>query len=199
MKNILIVPKVEQKHSEIYLSIDKNWLNFLKKIYKNFNLQIALSSNQKPDLIIFAGGNDLINFNSEKKNLYRHYLNTKFFNYGIRNKIKIIGICAGAQFLAAKYSSKIVKIKKHVGHHQIFFNKKLIKKKYPKASNVNSFHNYGIKNLGVNLQQLAVAKDKTTEFFTHKKLKLVGIMWHPERFKTFRKLDKKIFEDDLWN
>lgn len=199
MKNILIVPRIEKKYSEIYLSMDKNWLNFLKKIYKNFNLQIAPYLNQKPDLIIFAGGNDLISINSEKKNLYRHNLNTKFLNYGIRNKIKIIGICAGAQFLAAKYSSKIEKVKKHVGDHQIFFDKKLIKKKYPIMKKVNSFHNYGIKNLGINLQPLAVAKDKTIEFFTHKKLKLVGIMWHPERSKTFRKIDEKIFKDDLWN
>ena len=199
MKNILIVPKVEKRHSEIYLSIDKNWLNFLKKVYKKIYIEIAPNNNKRPDLIILSGGNDLVNLNSNNENIYRHSLNTKFLNYGIRNKIKIVGICSGAQFIAAKYSSKIVKVKKHVGSHQVFFNKQLVKKKYPVLNKVNSFHDYGIKNLGNDLRQLAIAKDKTTELFAHKKFKLLGIMWHPERFKTFRKLDAKIFKDELWN
>ena len=46
MKNILIVPRVTKKYNEYYLSVDKNWLFFLKKIYKKFNLEIAPSLNR---------------------------------------------------------------------------------------------------------------------------------------------------------
>ena len=46
---------------------------------------------------------------------------------------------------------------------------------------------------------LAKADDKSIEFFIHKKKKIIGIMWHPERFKKLKKLDEKIFKYNLWN
>jgi N5-(cytidine 5'-diphosphoramidyl)-L-glutamine hydrolase len=199
MKNILLVPTIINKYNENYLSVDKNWLIFLKKIYGKFDLQIAPFINKKPNLIIILGGNDLIKKNSNKADLYRNNLNKKFLNYAIKNNIKTIGICLGAQFIASTYYSKLVKVRNHVGIHKIFFDKKFIKKRFPKFDSVNSFHNYGISRLGKNLMALAKASDKSIEFFIHKKRKIIGIMWHPERFKKLKKLDKKIFKYNLWN
>ena len=199
MKNILIVPRVTKKYNEYYLSVDKNWLFFLKKIYKKFNLEIAPSLNRKPNLIILSGGNEIIKKKSKSTDIYRNELNKKFLKYAIKNKIKVIGICLGAQFIASKFSSKIIKNKGHVGNHKIFYDKKLIKKKFPIVDKVNSFHDYSIFKLGKSLIPLGKAEDKTVEIFIHKKLKLLGIMWHPERFKILRKLDQKIFTKNLWN
>ena len=199
MKNILIIPKVESKHDENYLCIDNNWFIFLNKVFKKYHLEIAPFISIKPDLIILSGGNNLIKKNSKKNDVYRNYLNSKFLNYGIKNNIKIIGICLGAQFIAKKFKSNIFKIKKHVGKHKIFYEKKLSKKKFPSNDIVNSFHDYGINNLGKNLVCLAIAQDKSVELFSHKKYKIIGVMWHPERFKKFKKIDTRLFKEDLWN
>ncbi len=199
MKNILIIPKVENKHDENYLCVDNNWLVFLNKVFKKYNLEIAPFISRKPDLIILSGGNELIRKNSNKSDRYRNYLNSKFLKYGIKNKIKVIGICLGAQFIAKKFSSNIERVNNHVGKHKIFYEKKLLKKNFPITDTVNSFHNFSIINLGKNLVCLASAKDKTIELFAHKKFKLIGVMWHPERFKKLRKLDLKIFLENLWN
>ena len=199
MKNILLVPRIINKYDENYLSVDKNWLTFLKKIYGKFDLQIAPHVNKKPDLIIILGGNNLIKKKSNQADLYRNNLNKKILNYAIKNNIKVIGICLGAQFIANIFCSKIIKVRNHIGIHKIYYDKKLIKKKFPKFGSVNSFHNYGISKLGKNLIALAKASDKSIEFFIHKKKKIIGIMWHPERFKKLKQLDAKIFKYNLWN
>ena len=41
MKNILIVPRIINKYTEQYLSIDNNLLIFLKKAYNVKNIEIA--------------------------------------------------------------------------------------------------------------------------------------------------------------
>ena len=60
-------------------------------------------------------------------------------------KIKILGICHGAQFIAKKFGLKLNKIKNHVGEHQIklIFKNKIFEKK------VNSFHEMGIKKIKI--------------------------------------------------
>ena len=62
--------------------------------------------------------------------------------------------------------------------------------KNEKSYFVNSFHNIGIKKLGKNLIINSEAKDKTVESYVHKKLKIKGIIWHPERHKSLKIIDK---------
>jgi gamma-glutamyl-gamma-aminobutyrate hydrolase PuuD len=40
----------------------------------------------------------------------------------------------------------------------------------------------------------AIAGDNSIEAFFHKKLKIGGVIWHPERFKKFRNRDIKIIK-----
>ena len=67
MKNILIVPRIINKYTEQYLSIDNNLLIFLKKAYNVKNIEIAPFFKKKPNLIILSGGNDLIKKNSNRE------------------------------------------------------------------------------------------------------------------------------------
>ena len=45
-----------------------------------------------------------------------------------------------------------------------------------------------------NLTILGMSNDNIVEYFVHKKNKIYGIMWHPERYKIPKKFDKKIFK-----
>ena len=71
--------------------------------------------------------------------------------------------------------------------HKIFFKKKIFSKK---IQNVNSFHNYGIplKKMSNKLEVIAVDRDKNVEIFKHKKKRIYGFMWHPERNKSYKEL-----------
>ena len=62
---------------------------------------------------------------------------------------------------------------------------------------VNSFHNYGIKALVKELSSIYYSKDKYIECFKHKELKILGLMWHPERHLPFKNNDKKIITKNI--
>ena len=47
--------------------------------------------------------------------------------------------------------------------------------------NVNSYHNYKIKNLSNNFINIAQSNDGSTEIAYSKKFKILGLMFHPER------------------
>ena len=57
-------------------------------------------------------------------------------------------------------------------------------------------YDYGIKNdyLAKNLQVLGTSSDNSIELFKHKSKKIMGMMWHPERFKKLREFELKIFK-----
>lgn len=188
---ILVVPTVR----EIYINqfeycVDSKLINFLKKIFPNSKIDIY--NNQIYDhynLVIFAGGNNSII--KKKRDLIRNKINNQVFNFSIRKKIKIIGICHGAHFLARKFKFKLENKKNHVGEHEVCF---YIKDKEIKI-NVNSYHQETIKmkkNRKANI--FGLAKDNTIEAFHIKDKKILGIMWHPERYKSLKKFDEKLLK-----
>ena len=48
------------------------------------------------------------------------------------------------------------------------------------------------KDIGKNLEIIGECDDQTVEFFKHKKHRIYGIMWHPERYKNYLQLKKII-------
>ena len=115
------------------------------------------------------------------------------FKKAIRENIPVIGICYGAQFLAHYFNSKLIKLSNHITKkHKIFFKNSKNEELF-----VNSYHNYGIKKLGNELSTICIANDESVECFKHKKLNIIGLMWHPERHLPFKLSDKKIIRKYL--
>jgi len=114
----------------------------------------------------------------------------------LNKKIPIFGICHGAQFLAKKFGCKFNKSKHHVQNHYI----EIIDNKSEKRKQlVNSYHNIIIIKKSKKVDIFAIAGDNSIEAFCHKKLKIGGIIWHPERFKKFRNTDIKIIKKLLFS
>jgi gamma-glutamyl-gamma-aminobutyrate hydrolase PuuD len=190
-----IIPSIKEYHKkQLEFSIDLKLISFLKETFANPKIKILLNKETKNiDLLCISGGNDILKFSKTKKNILRHKLDKHFYDICKKRKIPILGICHGAQFIASEENSIITK-KKHLGNHFIKFNKKKFnKKKYL----VNSFHNYVIKKLSKDLNIIAYAGDTTVESFVHKKYKILGIMWHPERRKTASLTDIEIIKNFL--
>ncbi len=97
-------------------------------------------------------------------------------------------------FIAKKYRSILVK-KKHIGKHEILFSNNQFFKNTKLPNTTNSYHNYIIKKLSTRFMNLAFAKDQSIEAFVNFDKKILGIMWHPERFNNFRKFDKQIIKN----
>ena len=113
---------------------------------------------------------------------------TEFFliEYAIKKNIPILGICRGMQIIAKFFGKNTKKINGHVRTKHII--KSLIKENiYP--TKVNSFHNLTISMCPSNFHITAQALDGSIEAMKHKKFKIEGWMWHPERENPFLKKD----------
>ena len=190
--NLAILPTVRQiRKDQFELSVDNRIFNFFDKVFKrNCTYKILNGSNKikNEKLIIILGGNTIIQYSKKKRDKYRSILDKKYFSIAQKKKIKIIGICHGAQFLAKLFGAKLKKSTKHVNTlHKVFINKKSIK--------VNSFHDYIIYRYNKNFIPIGICDDNSLEYFRIKNKKIFGIIWHPERFNKVRHIDTKIFRD----
>ena len=105
----------------------------------------------------------------------------------------MIGICHGMQLINIFFKGKLSKINGHMKKK----NKITLKKKFifnKKKITVECYHKYGIKQkfLGFNLKNLANDSSNNIEIFRHKKYKVYGFMFHPEREKNYNNLEKII-------
>ena len=192
--NILIVPKIYYRFKkQIEYSLEKKLITFLKRIFPNANIEVAITMNlsKKINLLILSGGNNIILFSKKKEDLLRNKIDNFFFKYAFNKKIPIFGICHGAQFLAKKFDCEFNKSKHHVQNHYV----EIIDNKSEKRKQlVNSYHNIIITKKSKKVDIFAIASDNSIEAFCHKKFKIGGVIWHPERFKKFRNKDIKIIK-----
>jgi|TARA_B100000780_G_C21102553_1_gene445002 gamma-glutamyl-gamma-aminobutyrate hydrolase PuuD len=187
MKSIVLSPKIIiDKHKKLNFLIDEdllNFFNFLKfKIYPiNINKKkLELKNLKNADGLILAGGGDLFKYKRNNLNKIRDRYETKLFNYFLNRNKPILTICRGSQLVADINGIKLHKIKGHVGTKHIL---KINKSKYIKNEKleVNSFHDYSIKDLPKNFSEIACTKDGSIEIIEHKTKKILCLMFHPER------------------
>jgi N5-(cytidine 5'-diphosphoramidyl)-L-glutamine hydrolase len=173
----------------------------VEQIFKDFN----------PAGVILTGGGDVdpelygeaINNNlSVSKD--RDETESMLLWNAIRNKIPVLGICRGMQFINVYFGGSLVQyisetdtMKKHVspGIHNIkIVHDELLRELSNKADiPVNSYHNTGVLTnmLGTNLQAFSVLEEiSLVEGLYHNQYPIAGIEWHPERTKPNEELDE---------
>ena len=120
----------------------------------------------KPDFIILSGGED-----TER----RHAAEREIIKYSLKRHLPIL-------VLNEYFGGSSTKLEGHVKtFHQVY-------SAYASDYNhftVNSFHNFGIEEdkLGKGLKPLWKDQSGHIEAYKGKDHKILGIMWHPERYK----------------
>ena len=199
MKKIGISQRLEiSKYGELGLQIDTRLLNFISKCgyipilipYYNLpnknslkKLSIWLKSLRLSGIVLSGGSNIgeyKLRDNSEKL----------LIKYSLRKGIPIFGICRGMQIIGSYFNVQLKPVKKHTNTlHTIYSNKKKFK--------VNSFHKYSLKNCPKNFSIEYKSLDGNIESIKSNDEKIYACMWHPERYKKFKKTDiinfKKLF------
>ena len=186
MKKILISPKIiKDKYGQFGQFLDLSWLNFF---HNKVNLFTWIPQNKNSinslnfDGVILTGGNDLYSIKKKKENLIRDKFELKLLKFAIKKSIPILAVCRGFQFVNNFFGGSLKKIENHVKkNHEIIFKKKLIFFKKKDLLNTNSYHNYKIKNLANNFENIAETNDNSIEIAYAKKEKILGLMFHPER------------------
>lgn len=141
----------------------------------------AIMKKIKINGIVLSGGGDLLAYGGQfpERDETEEYL----FSYGLMNNIPVLGVCRGMQFIQHHYGVPLEKVSGHVAcDHNIKFNGKDVI--------VNSYHRWASKKSVKELIITGIADDGVVEAIEHIALKVKGIMWHPERNKTFVELDK---------
>lgn len=204
MKKIAITQRLteNQDYYEIRDSLDVKWaklfkeLNFLPVIlptgynFEEYFLQLKIEG------IILSGGNDLscLSFNklSEKRDLFEK----KLIKFAIKQEIPVFGVCRGMQIIADYFGSSFDKVDNHTKtrHALKISDNSVYKNELLNLKTVNSFHNYAIKNISNELKISARNKEDIIEAIEHKKYKIFGQMWHPERETPFVNEELKLIE-----
>jgi len=164
----------------------KNLTDFLNKQNFLFEKQIPhlldLSSLKNYDSFILSGRRK----NDKKIN----EINSKIITYSIKNNIKLLGICYGAEILALTLGGTIRKVSlTQKGTEKI----KIIKNN-PISNNyleVFESHGFEISKLPNVLIPLAESKNCRYEIIQYKKKPIFGTQFHPEMSKDGHELIKK--------
>lgn len=159
------------------------------------------------DLLYLPGGPDLSPFTygqypgffTSNADVFKQFFFEARLQAYIDNKTPIFGVCLGFQMLCAKFGSQLAQ---DLGIHPESKSRgekahEVYNVKSHGKFDVNSHHHQGIylKNLGSELEPLAIFADTKKEFvdnysynlvesMRHKTLPIGGVQWHPEEYYT---------------
>ena len=205
MKKIGITQRLDsiKEYDEIRCSLDIKWEELLKVVnIVSVTLPINFNSKLINDLeisgIILTGGNDLSSQSDNKLSNLRDKNEYLCVEYAIKNSLPVFGVCRGMQFLAEYFGSTLNKIENHISsrHNIKVLQETKYSSKLVNIENVNSYHNFSIDKLGDDLEALAICTDDNTiEAIEHRKYKIFGHMWHPEREEPFNKFNIELIRN----
>jgi gamma-glutamyl-gamma-aminobutyrate hydrolase PuuD len=201
MKIVIVNPKViiNKKRNEVNDVIDHSLIRWLKNnsynpivlpnqtIKQSNKIIVSFLKKLNPKGIVLSGGNDV-----DKKSI-RYEMQLLLIKYSQNYKIPLLGICQGMQMMGVLNKSKLIKVKNHVRKNHKLIN--LTKENFPSV--VNSYHDYALNSCPKNFSITTTTNKGDIESIKHKKLKIEGWMWHPERDKQTNKVNnfrlKKLF------
>jgi putative glutamine amidotransferase len=180
--NSFITPRIVYRKKGKYFQyiVEKNYIDYFKK----FGISLVPLVYNKPlidkifkakiKLIIFSGGNDLYTKTKNRENKLRDQFEKYLLKKCIDNKVPIIAICRGFQFINYSFKGNLVRTNDHVKrNHKIYLKNKIL--------NVNSFHRYKITKLNNQFNILGTHNDKSIEYAISDNFKILCLMFHPER------------------
>ncbi len=181
-----------EEYGEYRDSLDQNWSRLLESL----NMIPVPLSNAIEEVsgyldhlnlegVILTGGND---------HHSRTVFERKLLKAAVSNKIPIIGVCHGLQAINQYFGGKTIRStsKTHVAvQHKIKIESNYLNLEKDKVYLVNSYHNQLINKdtLGNDLTILGTSEDNCIEAVYSTDLKVLGIMWHPEREIPFNERD----------
>lgn len=194
-------------YHEVRDGLDHKWIPFLEQI----ELQPVLIPNQLKDPsayykdlkiegLILSGGNDpAILENASNVSAERDATEALLIKLAQSKRHPILGVCRGMQYLSLQFGEKLSRIEGHVAQrHKLICESAFA---YPDGLEVNSYHNWALKELSSDspFQIMAYTKDNSIEAIRHRTEPIHGIMWHPEREKQYSEYDLNFFKNIFSN
>jgi len=193
MKVLITQGESRNKHNVRLSCLEENYVQYflawgIEVILVPNNVDFVDKIINSADGVILSGGGTV----GIQKN--RDKVEGKLVELCIKEKIPLLGICRGMQFINVYFGGTLTKVDNHVNR-----NHKLFTKLYKGGGGiVNSYHEQGIEKLSSELKTFAYSDDRVIEGIYHIKHKIMGIQWHPERDNKLSDwIDKQIMDDFL--
>ncbi len=139
----------------------------------------------QPAGVVLSGGNDLANYGGNAPE--RDATERALLGLAMTHGVPLFALCRGAQLLLDAFGNGLEKVEGHVAtRHHLTLN--------GQPHEVNSYHQWGCRELHAPLQVLARSDDGVIEAFEHQQLPIVGVMWHPEREAQFNPIDRTLLQ-----
>ena len=133
-----------------------------------------------PGALLLSGGNDLGQYPD------RDRTEGDLLDWAENHRIPVLGICRGMQFMIKWSGGELVEVTHHVG---IRHSLEKIMDQEILPDEVNSYHNWGLRDCPSQFRVMARTEDGVIEAIRHDSLPWEGWMWHPERENPFIKED----------
>tara|TARA_B100001093_G_scaffold151258_1_gene143979 strand:- start:9205 stop:9879 length:675 start_codon:yes stop_codon:yes gene_type:complete len=199
-----ITQRVEfvSQYSEARDCLDHRWSDLLKELKMTIvPIPNALDKINdwlnllECDAYILTGGNDLMDLpNAKNTSINRDQTEIAILKYAQSHSLPVLGVCRGLQLINVFFGGTLERVTGQAS------TRHFIEVSFDSSNNfikreVNSFHEWGISKRGLSNQLIPCAFDVDgyVEAARHKTLNWLGIMWHPEREKTFDELDLEVF------
>lgn len=185
-QRVVITPQGERRDA-----LDQRWSAFAAAVGFQFvpmpnapDEALALAQRINPDGLVLTGGNDLVAVGGDapERDATELALVTRFE----RQRLPIVGVCRGAEFLAHTLGGSLGRVSGHAGTRHIL-------RVAAGTLETNSYHDWGIVKSPEGAEAWAFAADGTVEAFRVADKRILGVMWHPERETAFSPGDISMF------
>lgn len=130
--------------------------------------------------LLLTGGNDLTRYGGDAPE--RDETERRLLARARASGTPVIGVCRGMQVIQDSFGVPLVRVDNHVATmHAIRID--------DHVTDENSFHALAARESVGELAVWAQAEDGVIEGVRHAREPIVGFMWHPERYPTFREAD----------
>jgi gamma-glutamyl-gamma-aminobutyrate hydrolase PuuD len=195
MKVIAVTQRVAiaTPHGERRDALDQQWSGFLAAcgcvampIPNNQHVAEQLLARVPVGGVLLTGGNTLAAYGGDAPE--RDAMEAWLLAAACERQWPVLGVCRGMQVIQHHWGVPLSRVEGHVtAGHTIDLG--------GQPASVNSYHDFGATGTAPELTVWGRAGDGVVEAVRHVSHRVMGMMWHPERYAGFRPADVSLVRD----